>query len=276
MAPSIEIENLVKVFDGRVAALDSLSLQVEEGEKVALIGPSGAGKTTLFRLLNCILTPTRGTLRLQGCDVTRLSEKSLRELRARIGTIYQQHNLVPQLRVAHNVLAGKLGRLSTARALWNFWDPRPDGDVVRALTQVGIAGKYWERTAALSGGQQQRVAVARALVQNPDILLADEPVSSVDPALAQEIVSLLADLAQEGGKTLVVSLHSVELALAHFPRIVGLRGGKLYFDLPPDQITAELLSGLFTRCEAERGVPERVLRGAVSPVFPLDSPYDKA
>ena len=276
MTPSIEIENLVKVFDGRVIALDSLSLTVEQGERVALIGPSGAGKTTLFRLLNCILTPTRGTLRLQGNDVSQLSEKSLRELRSRIGIIYQQHNLVPQLRVAHNVLAGKLGRMSTARALWNFWDPRPDVDVVQALMQVGIAGKYWERTTVLSGGQQQRVAVARALVQNPDILLADEPVSSVDPALAEEIVTLLVELAQEGGKTLVMSLHSVELALNHFPRIVGLRGGKLYFDLHPDQITTELLNGLFHRSEAESRVPERVLRGAACPAFPLDPPYDKA
>ena len=147
---------------------------------------------------------------------------------------------------------------------------------IHLLKLVGLEDRFRHKPSELSGGQQQRVAVARALVQNPDILLADEPVSSVDPALAEEIVTLLVELAQEGGKTLVMSLHSVELALNHFPRIVGLRGGKLYFDLHPDQITTELLNGLFHRSEAESRVPERVLRGAACPAFPLDPPYDKA
>ncbi len=240
-----ELENVQKVFDDGTVAVDGISLAIWRGEHVAFIGPSGAGKTTLFRLLNLTLRPTSGILRLDGVDVSALSEAPLRQARRRIGTIYQQHNLVGRLRVVHNVLAGNLGRWSALEAVASLVRPREVEGARGALIQVGIPEKLYTRTDALSGGQQQRVAIARVLVQNPDVILADEPVSSVDPSLAASIVTLLRDLSAESRKTLLMNLHSVELALASFPRIVGIRDGQVLFDLSPDKINSDLLSELY-------------------------------
>ena len=240
-----ELRGIRKVFAGGEAALDGVSLAVGRGEHVAFVGPSGAGKTTLFRLLNLTLRPTEGTLVLDGRDVAGLSDAELRRARTRIGTIYQRQNLVGRLRVVHNVLAGNLGRWSAATALASLVRPRGVEEAARALEQVGMPEKLWARTDELSGGQQQRVAIARVLVQNPDVILADEPVSSVDPSLAVAIVSLLRDLSHERRKTLLMNLHSVELALAYFPRIIGIRDGRIHFDLAPARVTAELLAELY-------------------------------
>ncbi len=241
-----ELDDVRKVFDDDTVAVDGISLAIGRGEHVAFIGPSGAGKTTLFRLLNLTLRPTSGVICLDGEDVSSLSDAALRRVRRRIGTIYQQHNLVGRLRVIHNVLAGNLGRWSTLTAVSSLVHPREVEVANRALVQVGILEKLYARTDALSGGQQQRVAIARVLVQDPDIILADEPVSSVDPSLAASIVTLLRDLSAESRKTLLMNLHSVDLALAYFPRIVGIQDGRVLFDLAPDKITAELLSALYT------------------------------
>jgi len=240
-----ELDNVRKVFDDGTVAVDGISLAIGRGEHVTFIGPSGAGKTTLFRLLNLTLRPTSGILRLDGLEVGSLSDADLRAARRRIGTIYQQHNLVGRLRVVHNVLAGNLGRWSTLTAVASLVRPRGVEGAHRALAQVGIPEKLYARTDGLSGGQQQRVAIARVLVQDPDLILADEPVSSVDPSLATSIVTLLRDLSAESRKTLVMNLHSVNLALQYFPRIVGIREGRVLFDLAPDKVTADLLSTLY-------------------------------
>lgn len=248
-----EIENVCKVFDDGTVALDGVSLTIGPGEHVAFIGPSGAGKTTLFRILNLTLRPTAGAVRLDGVDVSGLGESELRKARRRIGTIYQQGNLVGRLQAVHNVLAGNLGRWSTAEALASLLRPRDVGSAHRALSRVGIPEKLYARTDQLSGGQQQRVAIARLLVQDPDIILADEPVSSVDPSLAVSIVTLLRDLSAESKKTLLINLHSVDLALASFPRIVGIRDGRVFFDLAPAKVTGELLQALYAGQEETEG-----------------------
>jgi len=240
-----ELVGVGKIFDGREVALADVTLTVRRGERLAFIGPSGAGKTTLFRILNLTLRPTGGDLRVDGADVARLDGTGLRELRRRIGTVYQQHNLVGRLRVVHNVLAGHLGRWSTARALLSLAVPQEVGSAAEALRRVGIPEKLYARTDTLSGGQQQRVAIARVLVQDPDVILGDEPVSSVDPSLAASLVGLLRDLSEATRKTLLMNLHSVDLALAFFPRIVGVRQGRVAFDLPPERVTAELLEALY-------------------------------
>lgn len=259
-----ELADVRKVFDDGSVALDGVSLTVGRGEHVAFIGPSGAGKTTLFRILNLTLRPTGGTLRLDGIDVATLSGPALRRARMRIGTIYQQHNLVGRLRVVHNVLAGNLGRWSTLTALGSLVRPREAGQAARALAQVGMPEKLHARTDELSGGQQQRVAIARVLIQAPDIILADEPVSSVDPTLAVSLVTLLRDISSESGKTLLMNLHIVDLALTYFPRIVGIRDGRVQFDLAPDKVTAELLEELYAgHADEEREVA--ALRAGVSP-----------
>ncbi len=245
MAALFELAQIRKVFADGSVALDGVSLTIGPGEHVAFIGPSGAGKTTLFRILNLTLRPTAGSVRLDGMDVSRLGESELTKTRRRIGTIYQHGNLVGRLRVVHNVLAGNLGRWSTAKALASLIRPQGVEIAQQALGQVGIPEKLYARTDELSGGQQQRVAIARVLVQDPDIILADEPVSAVDPSLAVSIVTLLRDLSGESRKTLLMNLHSVELALASFPRIVGIRDGRVLFDLAPDKVTGELLQALY-------------------------------
>jgi phosphonate transport system ATP-binding protein len=240
-----ELVGVRKTFDGREVALADVTLRVSRGERVAFIGPSGAGKTTLFRILNLTLRPTAGMLRVDGTDVAGFAGADFRALRRRIGTVYQQHNLVGRLRVIHNVLAGHLGRWSTARALLSLAVPQEVESAAGALRRVGIPEKLYVRTDTLSGGQQQRVAIARVLVQDPDVVLGDEPVSSVDPSLAASLVGLLCDLSMSTGKTLLMNLHSVDLALAFFPRIVGVRQGRVAFDLPPDQVTGKLLDALY-------------------------------
>ncbi len=256
-----ELCGIRKVFGDGLPALDGVSLTVGPGEHVAFVGPSGAGKTTLFRILNLTLRPTEGSVLLDGIDVAVLDGAGLRRARRRIGTVYQQHNLVGRLRVVHNVLAGNLGRWSLATALASLVRPRDAAHAGRALEHVGIAEKLWARTDELSGGQQQRVAIARVLLQDPDVILADEPVSSVDPSLAVTIVTLLRDLSHEARKTLLMNLHSVELALRYFPRIVGVREGRIFFDLAPDKVTPELLAELYAGHRDEESQLEGIRHG---------------
>ncbi len=268
--PVYRLEVLTKIFDRTLTAVNGVDLTVRPGEKVAVIGPSGAGKTTLFRLLNLTVRQTSGRLWIAGQEIGDLHGARLREMRRKIGTVYQQHNLVPRLRVIHNVLAGRLGTWSLRQALRSLVRPR-DEDVRaahRALSQVGIPEKLWARTDELSGGQQQRVAIARVLLQNPEVILADEPVSSVDPTLAHGIVKLLVELCSTFHKTLVMNLHSVDLALAYFPRIIGFRDGQIVFDRSPAEISDDLLTDLYagrlTSVSAEDSpdaVPETIRSG---------------
>lgn len=237
-----ELNNVTKEYRGRdgvTRALDGLSLSVGKGERLALIGRSGAGKTTLFRLLNATLRPTRGGVLFEGRDVGQMSARELRAMRRRVGTVYQQHYLVPSLSVLDNALCGRLGRWSLWRTARSLVRPaRPDvEEAEHVLELVGLGEKLRERADALSGGQQQRLAVARALMQQPDVILADEPVASLDPGLAESIMSLLHEVADEGGRTLVVALHNVELALSYFPRVVGLRGGAVALDASASGLT---------------------------------------
>ena len=268
--PVYRLEVLTKIFDGTLTAVNGVDLTVRPEEKVAVIGPSGAGKTTLFRLLNLTVRQTAGRLWIAGQEIGDLHGARLREMRRKIGTVYQQHNLVPRLRVTHNVLAGRLGTWSLPQALRSLVRPREEDlrAAHRALSQVGIPEKLWARTDELSGGQQQRVAIARVLLQNPEVILADEPVSSVDPTLAHGIVKLLVELCSTFHKTLVMNLHSVDLALAYFPRVIGFRDGQVAFDRSPDEISDDLLTDLYagrlTSVSAEDSpdaVPETIRSG---------------
>ncbi|HEX9663941.1 MAG TPA: phosphonate ABC transporter ATP-binding protein [Candidatus Binatia bacterium] len=252
------LEQVRKVFGRQQVALDGITFTVDRGERVALIGPSGAGKTTLFRLLNCTLRPTSGRLSIDGEDIKSFHGKKLRRVRRLIGTVYQQHNLVPRLKVINNVLAGQLGQWSTVRSVISLAKPVDVELARKALEQVSIPDKIFERTDELSGGQQQRVAIARVLVQDPEVILADEPVSSVDPTLASSIVRLLVDISRNTHKTLVVSLHSVDLALAYFPRVIGIKNGVAAFDLAPDKISDSMLEDLYAGHVRDNRIVEAV------------------
>jgi len=250
------LEHMRKVFSDGTVAIDDVNLEIKAGERVAVIGPSGAGKTTLFRLLNGTLCPTAGQLYFDGIDIGSLSGERLRQLRRRIGTVYQQHNLVPQLRVVHNVLAGRLGRWSLAKSLWSLLVPQDRNLALAALEEVGIPEKLYTKTAHLSGGQQQRVAIARVLVQDPDVMLADEPVSSVDPNLGRTIIELLVQLAETTQKTLIANLHAVSFALDFFPRVIGFSHGRIAFDLPASSVSDTVLTQLYAGMDVPSAIPE--------------------
>ena len=244
---SLRLERVSVVYGGQTTALTGLSLRLEPGERVGFVGPSGAGKTTLLRLLSGTQRPTTGTVLFNSENLAGLSLRRLREVRRRIGTIHQDLNLVPNLRVLHNVLAGRLGGrslLGSARLM--LFPPWRDVERVHEILEgVGIGDKLYERTDRLSGGQRQRVAVARALFQEPSVLLADEPVSSVDPARARETVELLVEISRRAGLTLCMSLHNLDLAREFLPRLVGLRNGEAVFDRPIDRLDDEDFHALY-------------------------------
>jgi phosphonate transport system ATP-binding protein len=233
----------------QVPALSDVTLQVRPGEQIALLGQSGAGKTTLFRLLNGTLRPNAGALLFDGHDTSSLTGTGLRAMRQRVGTIYQQHNLVPSLTALENTLCGALGRMSLFATLRGILQPaKADAELaVHALELVGLADKRAARADELSGGQQQRLAAARVLMQSPDVILADEPTASLDPELAETMTSLLAGLARDGHKTLIMAVHRVDLATRYFPRVVGLRAGGLAFDVPHSKVQGDLLNSLYAR-----------------------------
>jgi phosphonate transport system ATP-binding protein len=233
--------------NGPVRALDGLTFEVKPFERVALLGPSGAGKTTLFRLLNATLRPTSGRLSFDMKDVSGMSSRELRMMRRRIGTIYQQHQLVPSLSALDNTLCGKLGSWSLFRTIKNAARPtkRDTELAMHALEAVGLAEKALARADELSGGQQQRLTISRVLMQDPDVILADEPFASLDPALTESIASLLLELAQDGKRTMVATMHDVDLALRYFPRIIALRDGRILFDKSPSDVSREDLDILY-------------------------------
>ena len=237
----------VSVRFGRLDALSGVDLRVAPGEAVGFVGPSGSGKTTLLRVLGGMLRPSEGTVTLGGQNLASLSRAGMRSLRSSIGFVHQDLSLIPNLRVSHNVIAGRLGTRSFWSAARSMLFPhRTELEEVHGLLgRVGIADKLFERTDRLSGGQRQRVAVARALHQDPNALLADEPVASVDPARARDTVDLLTTISREEGLTLCISLHNIELAREFLPRLVGLRGGRVVFDKSRDQVTDEEFHALY-------------------------------
>ena len=243
---SFRLDRVTVRFRGLVA-LDDVDLRIESGEHVALVGPSGSGKTTLLRLLNGTLRPSAGRVGVNGDDLSSLSGRALRKVRAGIGFVHQSLDLVPNLRVSQNVLSGMLGRLSFPASVRTMLFPsrRDLSRVHEILDRVGVGEKLFERPDRLSGGQQQRIAIARALMQDPVALLADEPVASVDPARARDTVELLARLANRSGATLLMSLHNLDLARLSFPRMVGLRRGRVLFDRPTADVSEEEYRALY-------------------------------
>ena len=243
----------VTVTYGGHTAVGPVSLTVPAGQAVALVGPSGAGKTTLLRVVAGQVAPSAGTVALAGHDPARTTRRT--ELPGLVGLLPQRFDLVPQLSVRHNVQAGALARWGVLRSLAALLLPLEHPPAVEAVRRVGLAELSAARVADLSGGEQQRAAIARLLVQDPALLLADEPVASLDPARADQLLGLLRGMAGEDGRTLIASLHSPELACRHFDRVVGLRGGRVVVDLPPDRVTSEVLEPLYRLLTPVTGPP---------------------
>lgn len=230
------IENLTKVYENGFKALDNVSFEVPDGQFVALIGLSGSGKSTLLRCINRLIEPTEGRIIWNGLDVTAVSEEEIRFVRRRIGMIFQQFNLVRRSKVITNVLAGRLGYVSEMFSLLNYFPSEDRSRALANLERVGIRDQWNKRASALSGGQQQRVAIARALMQNPELMLADEPVASLDPATSHSVMKYLDLLNKEDGLTIIASLHFLSLARTYADRVIALKDGKLEFDGPPAEI----------------------------------------
>ncbi|MDU1144759.1 ATP-binding cassette domain-containing protein [Aeromonas rivipollensis] len=229
---------------GESRILHPFSLRLESGECVAIIGPSGAGKTSLLRLLGTELRG-EGELALWGQDPWALSTRARQRLRSRIGMVWQQPPLPASQPVLTAVLAGRLGQWSLGRALLSLLRPFDPAGARTELARLGLADKWQQRCGELSGGQLQRVGIARVLYQQPALILADEPVSALDPVLAQSSLDALLAQARARGSTLVANLHAVELALGRFPRIIGLREGRVQFDCPATAVTPAMLSALY-------------------------------
>ncbi len=230
------IENLTKIYDNGFKALDNVSFEVPDGQFVALIGLSGSGKSTLLRCINRLVEPTAGRIIWNGLDVTAVSAEEILLVRRRIGMIFQQFNLVKRSKVITNVLAGRLGYINPAFSLFNYFPSTDKEKALMNLERVGIRNQAYKRATALSGGQQQRVAIARALMQDPELMLADEPVASLDPATSHGVMKYLEVLNKEDGLTVVASLHFLSLARTYADRVIALKDGKLEFDGPPSEI----------------------------------------
>ena len=233
----IRIEHLTKIYErGEVLALNDVSFTVKRGEFLVLLGLSGSGKSTLLRCINRLIEPTAGTIIFDGIDVTRASSRQLRQVRRRMAMIFQQFNLVRRSTVLTNVLSGRLGYVSpAASAIHKF--PKQDLDMAMAnLDRVGIPEQAYKRADELSGGQQQRVGIARALMQQPDLLMADEPVSALDPATSHSVMQHLETMNREDGVTVIASLHFLSLARRYGTRILALKDGEIVFEGLPTEI----------------------------------------
>ncbi len=251
---------------GAAPALKTLSLNLAAGEQVAVIGPSGAGKTTLLQALACALRPQAGRLQLGGRDPWSLSSAELRKLRGQLFLAAQTPPLPPRQRVVTAVLAGRLPAMSLAQSLRNLFYPSAIELAHEALSRFDLAEKLFDRVDRLSGGERQRVGLARALVAPASLLLIDEPLSALDPTRADQAIRALTAAARERGATLVTSLHQVEVARAHFPRIIGLRDGALAFDLPAAELSQAQLATLYAQKEHELLAPAPPGEEGLAPV----------
>lgn len=246
MSAPFHLKSINKSF-GAITALNEIDLEVGQGEVIALIGPSGSGKTTLLKTLNAQHNIDAGSLNIHGKSISDLSHKQLRKLRSGIAYIPQDLGLVPNIKVFQNVLLGKVGQMHSAKMLCRFvFPPKAElENIHHLLERTGIAEKLYAETSTLSGGQKQRVAVTRALYQQAHTILADEPISSVDPARARSLVKLLIEIAKEHKLTLIMSMHNVELAKEFFPRLVGLKSGEILFDDKTEAVDKSLLDELY-------------------------------
>jgi phosphonate transport system ATP-binding protein len=225
----LELENLTKIYDDGTRALHQLSFTVEPGEFLVIIGLSGSGKSTLLRCINRLIEPTEGSIRWDGVDITTADPARLREIRRQIGMIFQHFNLVRRSNVLTNVLAGRLGYTNPMASMLYHFSQQERQMAMQALERVGIADQALKRADELSGGQQQRVGIARALMQQPRMILADEPVASLDPVLAHTILGYLERMNREEGMTVLCSLHYLDLVQRYASRVIGLRDGQIVY-----------------------------------------------
>ncbi len=243
----IEFNHVSKVYPNGVKAMDDVNLKIEQGEFVGIIGLSGAGKSTLIRTVNKMIDTTEGTLTVNGVDVSKLKGKQLRKFRRKIGMVFQSFNLVTRTSVINNVLSAKVADMSLLRTLFGLYSKKDKIEALEALDKVGILDKAYTRADQLSGGQMQRVALARTLAQNPEIILADEPVASLDPVMADIVMEDFRRINREMNITVIINIHHVDLALQYTNRIIGIQAGKIVYDGPVSGVNDEVLRMIYGR-----------------------------
>ena len=241
----LKLENLTKRYNTGDLALQGVSLTIPDGQVLALIGPSGAGKSTLIRCVNRLVEPTEGGAILNDVNLTKLSSRALRKARRKMGMIFQEYALVERLTVMENVLSGRLGYVGFWRSYLRKFPKQDVKEAFRLLDRVGLLEMADKRADELSGGQRQRVGICRALIQNPDLLLVDEPTASLDPKTSRQIMRLINELCEERGLTAIINIHDVLLAQMFSQRIVGLALGKVVYDGKPDGLTPEVLTQIY-------------------------------
>ncbi len=233
----LEIDAISKRYGNETLALDTVTFSVQPGEFVAIIGPSGAGKSTLLRCINRLIDISSGDIRFDGVSVPQLRGKALRRHRTQIGMIFQHYNLVNRLSVIENVLHGRLGYKNTFQGILGLYNEQEKREAARILETLGLAEQMYKRCDQLSGGQKQRVGIARALVQQPKMLLCDEPIASLDPSSAKVIMDTLQEINRAMGITVLVNLHQVDVALHYAQRIIGVNRGRVIYDGPPHALS---------------------------------------
>ena len=243
----IKFDNVSVTYPGGVEALKDLDLEINEGDFLIIVGLSGAGKSTLLRTINNLVKPSNGVVFLDNKDITNANKKQLKQIRSQIGMIFQTFNLVNRSTVLKNVLTGRLSKVSTIRSVLGLWPKDQKQMAFEALNQVEILEKAYVRASNLSGGQQQRVGIARALSQKPKVMLADEPVASLDPITSRVVMSYLKKINQELGITTIVNLHFLDLAKEFGDRLIGLRDGELVYDGKVDDVSDEDFENIYGR-----------------------------
>lgn len=241
----IEFKDVSKIYPNGVKGLDNINLKIDQGEFVAIIGLSGAGKSTLIRTINRMIDITSGKLTVNGKEVNNLKGKELRKFRRKIGMIFQSFNLVTRTSVIKNVLTAKVPDIPFVRSAFSIFTKDEKLQALEALDKVGIVEKAFIRADQLSGGQQQRVALARTLAQNPEIILADEPVAALDPITARRVMEDFRKINKEMNISILINIHHVELALNYADRIIGIRDGKIVYDGKAEDVTEEILDNIY-------------------------------
>lgn len=255
-APLLSINNLTKIYSKETKALDGISVDFYPGEFVVVIGPSGAGKSTFIRCINRLVEPTSGGVLFDEVPLEKLSSRSLRKQRAKIGMVFQHYNLVGRTNVIKNVLHGQLSNTPIYKSAFGLFKEEDKREAVALLKKVGLEDHMYKRADALSGGQMQRVGICRAILQRPKLLLADEPIASLDPLSANIVMQQLRDISTERQLTCIVNLHQVDFARQFATRIVGIKGGKIVFDGPPIKLTDDIVNEIYKGREDQMTLKE--------------------
>ena len=249
--PILSFQNVSKAYNNVTQALSDISFSVDEGEFVSIIGPSGSGKSTILRCINRLVDATQGTITFDGHDINNAGKRAMRQIRTKIGMIFQHYNLVDRLSVIENVLHGRLGHKSTIGGAAGYYTEQEKESAFQILAKLGLTEQAYKRCDELSGGQKQRVGIARSLMQEPRLILCDEPIASLDPSSSKIIMDHLRDINQTMNITCVLNLHQVDVAMKYSRRIIGLTSGQIVYDGPPEQLTKAKIYEIYQSNEGE-------------------------